>query len=328
MLNNRVILLFFCVILSGLGCEKYSDLPQQKDLDSWVIHNKTNGLFSDRIWCLHADSKGNIWAGSTERGLMKYDGSQWTNLSTAHGLTDNYVTAIEEDQNGDLWIGTLNGFSIYDGSNFSNFYGTDGNIWTVLSLKSDLQGDMWIGTMSHGLFEVTSNGINEYSSGTNEDANYVNDIDISEDGSVWAATNAGVYKISNNSARLYTTADGLSSDIVKAVHCDSWGDIWMGTWEGEFITKYSEGQFSEVSLFNSTYQAYVNSLTEDHTGNIWIALIADGVVKYDGAAMRSYSVDDGLPGITIMDIISDNKGNIWFGSFEDGISVYIPGITN
>jgi ligand-binding sensor domain-containing protein len=314
------------VLLFLSSCETFDELPKQEDLDTWTIYNASNGLVSNNIWCLFADSKGNIWAGSTTRGLMKFDGSSWTNLSSAHGLVDNYVTSIEEDASGDLWIGTLNGFSVYDGNTFTNYYGTNGNIWTVLSIKSDLEGDIWIGTRAHGLFEISSNEIKEYSSSTNEDANYVNDIDVDTEGNIWGATSAGVYKIKGSSVKFYTTNNGLSSNNIKAVLCDKWGDVWLGTWEGQYITKYEDGEFKEVSLFNSSSQAFVNTITEDTQGNIWIGLIADGVVKYDGAKMRTYTVDDGLPGITIMDVMVDNSSNIWFGSFEDGISKYSPGI--
>jgi len=317
-----------CLLFLLQGCETFDDLPQEASLDTWKQYNTSNGMPGDNTWCIYEDSEGMIWVGSRDRGLLIYDGTSWGTLSTAHGLADNYVTAIEQDVNGDMWIGTLNGFSVWDGYGFASYVGIDSNLWTVLSIRSDLEGDIWIGTMEHGLFEVTSDGINEYSFTTNDDANNVNDIDVAGDGTVWAATGGGAYSIKGTNVKFYTTANGLSSDNVKAVYCDEWGDVWLGTWEAPFITRYHEGNFEKISLFNSSETVNVNEITGDSMGNIWFALVADGAVKYDGAAMRSYRVSDGLPGITIMDIVTDKNGRIWFSSFEDGLATYTPGTEN
>jgi ligand-binding sensor domain-containing protein len=316
--------LILILLLAAASCEDFSELPSRTDLGSWTTYNTSNGLVSENIWCLFADSQGIIWAGTAERGVMKFDGSSWSTISTAHGLIDNMVLSIEEDANGDIWFGTLNGFSIYNGSTFDNYFGTGGEIWTVTALRSDDQGDMWVGTFDDGLFEVRSDGVKSYFSEINSDANYIHSIDVDTLGTIWAGTQGGLYRIRSGRAELLTISDGLSSNTVRAVYCDSWGDVWLGTWYAPFITKYSNGTFSKVSLFNSTLSTAVNAFTEDLQGNVWMGLVADGAVKFDGAVMRSFSVNDGLPGITIIDVAVDPSGNIWLASYEDGIVKYTP----
>jgi ligand-binding sensor domain-containing protein len=259
---------------------------------------------------------------------MVFDGETWTNLSKVNGLIDNYVTSIEEDVNGDMWFGTLNGFSIYDGSKFSNYQGTNGNLWTVLSIESSIDGDMWVGTMQHGLHEITSDGILDYSFDTNLAANYVNSIDESQDGTIWAGTRGGILKIKSGNVKFITTRQGLSTDTVNAVYCDSWGDTWIGYYNGLNISRFSGDQFMDVSLFNGGSRQYVNSINEDGAGNIWVGLISGGVVRYDGVSMRTFSYNDGLAGITIMAVEVDLNGCVWFGSFEDGITKYTPLLSN
>jgi len=49
---------------------------------------------------------GKIWIG-TEQGLAKYDGTNWSIVST--GLPNLFITAIAFDKNGSAWVGTKQG---------------------------------------------------------------------------------------------------------------------------------------------------------------------------------------------------------------------------
>ena len=55
------------------------------------------------------DSKGNLWVGSNDEGLVKISGKTYTLFTMADGLPSNSVRDITEDKNGNIWIGTSSG---------------------------------------------------------------------------------------------------------------------------------------------------------------------------------------------------------------------------
>jgi ligand-binding sensor domain-containing protein len=75
-----------------------------------------------RIYSINEDNKGNIWIGTVDAGVWKYDGTHLTNYTTKDGLTSNAVNTIFKDKNGELWFGTDGeGICKFNGTTFSEF---------------------------------------------------------------------------------------------------------------------------------------------------------------------------------------------------------------
>ena len=61
------------------------------------------------------DSQGNLWFGTHDKGVMKYQadesgqGGTFTTYSTEVGLSDSYVRSMIEDRKGNIWFGTMGG---------------------------------------------------------------------------------------------------------------------------------------------------------------------------------------------------------------------------
>jgi ligand-binding sensor domain-containing protein len=74
-----------------------------------------------RVWTIAEDMEGNLWIGTIDAGLWKYDGKVLTNYTTTNGLNGNSVATVYCDTKGNIWIGTDNGITIYDGKTFKPF---------------------------------------------------------------------------------------------------------------------------------------------------------------------------------------------------------------
>ena len=75
-----------------------------------------------RIYSINEDNNGNIWIGTVDAGVWKYDGNKLTNYTTKDGLTSNAVNTIYKDKKGELWFGTDgHGICRYNGTTFSEF---------------------------------------------------------------------------------------------------------------------------------------------------------------------------------------------------------------
>ena len=75
-----------------------------------------------RVYAINEDKDGNIWVGTVDAGVWKYDGTHLTNYTTTDGLTSNAVNTIYKDKNSELWFGTdANGICKFNGTTFSEF---------------------------------------------------------------------------------------------------------------------------------------------------------------------------------------------------------------
>ena len=75
-----------------------------------------------RVYSINEDIGGNIWIGTVDAGVWKYDGNKLTNFTTQDGLTSNAVNTIYRDKNRELWFGTDgNGICKFNGTTFTEF---------------------------------------------------------------------------------------------------------------------------------------------------------------------------------------------------------------
>lgn len=108
------------------------------DGKKWVNYCAEQGLGSDhstsnmedplrklnRVWSITEDHAGNMWFGTMDEGVWKYDpvAKTMTNYTMKDGLTSNSVWVVFTDRSGKLWVGTDGGgVCAYDGSVFRNF---------------------------------------------------------------------------------------------------------------------------------------------------------------------------------------------------------------
>lgn len=70
-------------------------------------------LFNSGIRSVFLDSKGNMWFGSHQDGVCKWDGLSYTYYTKKDGLSNNQVRTIQEHVDGSIWFGTGDGISSF-----------------------------------------------------------------------------------------------------------------------------------------------------------------------------------------------------------------------
>jgi ligand-binding sensor domain-containing protein len=75
-----------------------------------------------RVWTITDDKQGNLWIGTIDAGVWKYDGHTLTNYTTKDELGINFIWTIYKDKQGTLWFGT-DGAGVYsfNGKVFKKF---------------------------------------------------------------------------------------------------------------------------------------------------------------------------------------------------------------
>jgi signal transduction histidine kinase/ligand-binding sensor domain-containing protein len=107
------------------------------------------------VRALAEDRAGNIYVGSSGKGLLRHSMEQWTVYSEEDGLPNNRVTALYVDPEDTLWIGTWHGgVSRFKHGRFFNYSTLDGlPANCIASIVEDDLGYLWFGS-NRGIFRV------------------------------------------------------------------------------------------------------------------------------------------------------------------------------
>lgn len=114
---------------NGSGLFRYdgkslTNFTEEKDLSNkeFRVAGKAAPGTLARIYSINEDNKGNLWIGTVDAGVWRYDGNHLTNYTTKDGLTSNAVNTIYKDKKEELWFGTDgNGVCKFNGFSFTKF---------------------------------------------------------------------------------------------------------------------------------------------------------------------------------------------------------------
>lgn len=113
-----------------------------------IPNNKSTNYRPDYIVSMLLDQTNRLWIGTWGGGLSLFDTQKKTfrNFTVKDGLPGNYILSIYEGPRGNLWIGSDQGLSRFDGSNFINYSKINGLISDyIFSIESDSDNFLWIG---------------------------------------------------------------------------------------------------------------------------------------------------------------------------------------
>ena len=155
---------------------------------------------------------------------------------------------------------------------------------------------------------------------------------------LWIGTSNGLIQFNKTTEehRVYTTRDGLLSNVIVSITVDPQGNKWFGTYGGglnrfdgrnwEVFTPYGRGT-KDYGAKWVKYQPpaglgdlWVYGVFFDPKGTMWVATWK-GASRYDGRGFVTYTMDDGLVDKWVYTIAQDSSGVLWFGT-EGGINSF------
>ena len=306
----------------------------------------TKNLGVNRITTLyHPNKSSEIWIGTGDGGLFKYDmaSEAYTSYSYQTGnpysLSSNTVFSVFKDKNGLLWVGTPHGINKLStaGKTFSTLRLDGGNpegisgeaVWSICeTITAGNQSVLWFGT-EDGLFSYNrSNGsFRRYRHDPRNRSSLSHTIVTpiiktqSGNGSIlWAGSENGLNKIDplkNQITRYYISEKDPVYNIIYALCSDKNGLIWLGT-QSPYLIQF-DPRSTKFKKYGSHYGP-IRTLYIDSSGILWIGTLADGLFAYNPATNEEHHYENiagnfrSINDNWVSSITEDKNGAIWIGT--------------
>lgn len=188
------------------------EFPKHYLADKYFADNPNKPWSPYEVYSIFKDSKGNMWFGTGNFGLCRYDGKTLSWLYEDH-LTNVPnggmfgIRSVTEDKDGKFWICN---------TNFRY------NIWADSIKEND-----------NVLIKYErENGIENVKSTNGNDGVYFMSAITDNDGNLWLATyDQGIWCYDGKTAKQYIVKDGSKIVTLFSVYNDKKGGLWLGTHE-------------------------------------------------------------------------------------------------
>ncbi len=313
-----------------------------------LIYNENKTAIFVRDFLKYSNSE--YWIG-TESGIFIYDINKhtFTNLSKQYNdpysISDNAVYTLYKDAEGGVWAGTYFGGLNYYPKQYSTFNkiypridknSIKGNV--VREICKDRYGNLWVGTEDNGLNKLSSDKCtwtHYIPAGKNSISN-TNIHGLLADGSnLFIGTfdrGLDIMDILTGKVIHHFIAgpkpNELKSNFIVCFYKSSSGAVLVGTSSG--LYRYNKASLDFTLIKNLPPSDFINSITEDHNGTIWIGTMRDGVYYYNpksnliGKLRNKYPVKEALKSSTVTGIFEDSRHCLWFATEGSGVWHYNP----
>ena len=336
---------FLTILIVGTACKGpvKKDSPKENVSESNKISGAHPKLIKTigspkygNVQCGLQDKAGNLWFGTTENGLYKYDGKSFSQFLVTNGLNSNNISSILEDKDGKIWIGTETGLCLYDGRTFDTIHiplrknlppNPFRNTHGVLSIMQDKKGKLWVATFNDVYIYDGKSFTPFIITDTLSGWHYVEHILEDKAGNIWFGGRGvvGVYRYDGKSVINVELKELLQDGQRPKVHKWGWpqlqdkdGNIWFSNWGG--VYRYDGKSFTTFTEEDGLSGDMVARIIEDKKGNLWFG--GAGLSRYDGKSFTRFTTKDGLANLGVWSILEDKSGNLWVGTRETGLYLF------
>ncbi|MCR5791699.1 MAG: response regulator [Lachnospiraceae bacterium] len=280
--------------------------------------NTTDGLTSARG--MLEDSRGRIWIGTNDNGVVLIDGRETTHFTYKDGLPSSSIRVFAEDGEGNIFIGTTAGVCFVD---------KDLKLHTlpeeqldkdrVLKLESDADGKIYGQTVNGLLFSIEHCKITKiYDShelGIGKATTIL--VDPKRTGYIYVGTDSGkVYH-----GLFGESADKLACISVTPIDSVHWmsydcNRVWVSSTS---VVGYLDTDAQFHTLSNIPMDSGIEMQTSDYQGNMWIASSTQGVMKLVTNNYIDVTGEAKMPGETT-NAVYYRKGFLYIGT-DNGLRI-------
>lgn len=263
------------------------------------------------------DRSGAVWFGTYASGLFRFDGAQCTSVPVSHRV----IVSLTEDREGSVWVGTSGGGLNQIQPRTLTVEGGETGVpyAAVQAMCEDPAGHLW-GITQNGLLVARSEDGWKKALPDNVSLNgVVSCIAADATGALWIGTKSHrLHCWQDGKLTTWSTDDGIASSLVRTLLVSSKGDLWIGGSSPARVQRLRAGRLHTFDL--PVKIDAVRALTEDATGQIWVATTGRGLLRIatddrvSDEARRLAPVNDG-----VRTLQATPDGSVWIGFDHAGV---------
>ncbi|WP_242826974.1 hybrid sensor histidine kinase/response regulator [Butyrivibrio sp. MC2013] len=278
----------------------------------------STGLTSARV--LFEDSKGRIWVGTNDNGVVVIDHNEYTHLSYESELPASSIRTFEEDGEGNVFIGTTSGICYADPD--MNIHLVSNNLLDkerILKMDYDNNGIIYGQTGNGYLFTIKNCKVTKIYTSSNlgiEEASTIM-VDPVNEGMIYIGTEGSVVyhgTFGQRAAQMET----ISVAPLEGIYCISYecGRVWISSLRS---IGYLDALNKFTLISGLPFDSGIEMMTSDYQGNMWFASSTQGVMKLVSNNFLDYNKYLMLPG-DVTNAVCIHNGYIYIGT-DNGLMV-------
>jgi ligand-binding sensor domain-containing protein/signal transduction histidine kinase len=272
------------------------------------------------------------------------------------GLPEDFAQSLAQTPDGYLWIGASGGLARFDGTSFVVFNREntpafiDDSVYSLLVTKD---GTLWAGTEGGGLIQYKDGRFRVFGAGEGLTNGFVRVIYEDRSRQLWVGTDAGLFRMRNESlirvdgrdgaprmnvhaicedraGRLlvggrgllilrgqevayYASNESLADNSVRTIRQTADGAIWIGAISG--LRKIAPGVDGDPFKAPRILSGVnVGVLLESRGGELWIGAYGQGLMRFQAGRIIKFSAPSSLPHNNVLALFEDGEDNIWVGA--------------
>ncbi|TVQ01362.1 MAG: GHKL domain-containing protein [Balneolaceae bacterium] len=311
----------------------------------------STSINNNHIYSIYEDSKKRFWVG-TGGGVARYntETDDFTRYKLPLEAEENFwINTILEDENGRIWLaGGGSGLYYFDEKNKQFIPFKDFSEYSINSMTGGKDHVLWFATTEIGVIKLnTQTGETQFFSHEPSDpysisSNSVNEVQLDNDGNLWAGTNGwGLNRLEiNNSDSIFhryvhdpNDPFSLNNNEVITIYVDNKDDVWIGNRNGglHLYNKTTGSFFHYDSNSQDPFSLSHNSIEavfQDNLQRYWIGTAWTGINMADtqGTNFLHYFSDpfnpNSLNNNLVRDFYENDDGSIWIATDGGGINLY------
>lgn len=314
------IITLWIIVITGLSCSNqtekaepvktetaYIDEPfVQETHDGFIVSQNPS---DNEVRNIAVDKESTVWIATTSGIFKKTDGSRnWEPVINGEDRGPAYAVLVQE--NGSVLMGTWNGVYSF----------TNGKLKKNTGPKPPISVICWAGEETYAL---GPHGIWQQKNDSWEEQPYriarsVHDAATNGKGSLWVATDAGLYLCSEGKSTLYQDTTEMISAYARAIGFADNGDCWVGNMGGVSV-RTNEKLIKKITPQEGLSSIFVNCIAPSTDGKMWVGTDV-GIVRFDKdynpslLFSRRWLMNDKVNSIAF-----DKAGNAWVAT-DGGVS--------
>ncbi|NJN28064.1 MAG: GHKL domain-containing protein [Cyclobacteriaceae bacterium] len=263
------------------------------------------------------DSKGNVWFTSQSSGIIRLTGHKFYQVLSEEGSAHS-VRCIEEDRQGNIWVGTNNeGIFLLEDSALVKIDIGELEKYPIMDIEVDLDGKIWFATNGAGIFTYQNHVIEQLGKADNLNNLFVNQLLLAPDGTIYAGTFDGIYRMGENDITHLSPFDGLE---INEMVFDDYNCLWAATEQGLFRLNLDSKLFQKYTEEEGLPANQVSGLAFDHENSLWLSTKKSGLLRIRSGFFKNITTTDGLSSNNV-NIVVEHNDKFYVGSDDGSIFV-------